>query len=59
MLPLQSNSYVIATSASADFVVSDTSATLHKEAANVMYDYLQQLHNNYQVNNNLAISCCN
>jgi len=35
MLPLQSNSYVEATSVSADFVVIDTSAMLDNEAANV------------------------
>jgi len=33
MLPSQSNSYVEATSVSAVFVVIDTSAMLHKEAA--------------------------
>jgi len=36
MLPLLSKSYVEATSVSADFVVIDTSAILHNEAANMI-----------------------
>jgi len=40
MLPVQSNSYVEATSVAADFVVIDTSATLHNEAANMPSIYV-------------------
>jgi len=64
MLPLQSNSYVEATSVSADFVVIDTSAILHKEAAYIFTTYACQTYSipmeaetpKMYVNTNLAVN---